>query len=47
LPTTTDYHSFREGIMPTWEDPSKRQVSGSSDCRARLASRYWRRLSRR
>jgi len=42
LPTTTDYHFFRSGIKPTWEDP----------CNARggkwivrlpkgLASRYW------
>ena len=21
LPTTTDYHFFRDGIKPTWEDP--------------------------
>jgi hypothetical protein len=42
LPTTTDYHFFREGIMPTWEDPSNAK-GGKWIVRLPkgLASRYW------
>lgn len=42
LPTTTDYHFFREGIKPTWEDPNNAQ-GGKWIVRLRkgLASRYW------
>lgn len=42
LPTTTDYHFFREGIKPTWEDPSNAK-GGKWIVRLRkgLASRYW------
>ena len=42
LPTTTDYHFFREGIMPTWEDPSNSK-GGKWIVRLPkgLASRYW------
>ena len=28
LPTTTDYHFFRDGIKPTWEDPSNAKRQG-------------------
>eukprot|EP01083_Nonionella_stella_P081639 225006_1 len=42
LPTTTDYHFFRDGIKPTWEDPSNAK-GGKWIVRLRkgLASRYW------
>ena len=42
LPTTTDYHFFREGIKPTWED-SNNAKGGKWIVRLRkgLASRYW------
>eukprot|EP00559_Dactyliosolen_fragilissimus_P004065 CAMPEP_0184860558 /NCGR_PEP_ID=MMETSP0580-20130426/5422_1 /TAXON_ID=1118495 /ORGANISM="Dactyliosolen fragilissimus" /LENGTH=281 /DNA_ID=CAMNT_0027357705 /DNA_START=709 /DNA_END=1555 /DNA_ORIENTATION=+ len=42
LPTTTDYHFFRHGIKPTWEDPQN-QRGGKWIVRLRkgLASRYW------
>mmetsp|Transcript_28460 Transcript_28460/g.37924 ORF Transcript_28460/g.37924 Transcript_28460/m.37924 type:complete len:249 (-) Transcript_28460:115-861(-) len=42
LPTTTDYHFFREGIKPTWEDASNSR-GGKWIVRLRkgLASRYW------
>lgn len=42
LPSTTDYHFFREGIKPTWEDPSN--IRGGKwivRLRKGLASRYW------
>lgn len=42
LPNTTDYHFFREGIKPTWED-SGNAKGGKWIVRLRkgLASRYW------
>lgn len=42
LPHTTDYHFFRDGIKPTWEDPSNAK-GGKWIVRLRkgLASRYW------
>jgi len=42
LPTTTDYHFFRDGIKPTWEDPHNAR-GGKWIVRLRkgLASRYW------
>jgi len=42
LPTPTDYHFFREGIKPTWEDVSNSK-GGKWIVRLRkgLASRYW------
>jgi len=42
LPTTTDYHFFREGIKPTWEDKLN-SCGGKWIVRLRkgLASRYW------
>lgn len=42
LPTTTDYHFFRDGIKPTWEDPGNAR-GGKWIVRLRkgLASRYW------
>lgn len=42
LPTTTDYHFFREGIKPTWEDSSN-AAGGKWIVRLPkgLASRYW------
>jgi len=42
LPTTTDYHFFRDGIKPTWEDPSNTR-GGKWIIRLPkgLASRYW------
>ncbi|KAL3945258.1 MAG: hypothetical protein SGBAC_000669 [Bacillariaceae sp.] len=42
LPTTTDYHFFREGIKPTWED-SNNAKGGKWIIRLPkgLASRYW------
>ncbi len=42
LPTTTDYHFFRHGIKPTWEDPSNTK-GGKWIVRLKkgLASRYW------
>lgn len=42
LPTTTDYHFFRSGIKPTWEDPSN--IRGGKwivRLKKGLASRYW------
>lgn len=38
----TDYHFFREGIKPTWEDPSNAK-GGKWIVRLRkgLSSRYW------
>lgn len=42
LPNTTDYHFFRDGIKPTWEDPGN--VHGGKwivRLRKGLASRYW------
>lgn len=42
LPSTTDYHLFRVGIKPTWEDPSN--VKGGKwivRLKKGLASRYW------
>jgi translation initiation factor 4E len=42
LPTTTDYHFFRDGIKPTWEDPGNSK-GGKWIIRLPkgLASRYW------
>lgn len=42
LPATTDYHFFRGGIKPTWEDPSNAK-GGKWIVRLPkgLASRYW------
>jgi translation initiation factor 4E len=42
LPTTTDYHFFRDGIKPTWED-SNNARGGKWIVRLPkgLASRYW------
>jgi translation initiation factor 4E len=42
LPSATDYHFFREGIKPTWEDPSNAR-GGKWIVRLRkgLSSRYW------
>lgn len=42
LPTTTDYHFFREGVKPTWEDPYNAK-GGKWIVRLPkgLASRYW------
>lgn len=42
LPTSTDYHFFREGIKPTWEDASNAR-GGKWIVRLKkgLASRYW------
>ena len=42
LPSATDYHFFREGIKPTWEDPSNSR-GGKWIVRLRkgLSSRYW------
>jgi translation initiation factor 4E len=42
LPNGTDYHFFREGIKPTWEDPSNAK-GGKWIVRLRkgLSSRYW------
>jgi len=42
LPNTTDYHFFRDGIKPTWEDPSN-EKGGKWIVRLPkgLASRYW------
>lgn len=42
LPTTTDYHFFRKGIKPTWEDASNAK-GGKWIVRLKkgLASRYW------
>jgi translation initiation factor 4E len=42
LPSTTDYHLFRCGIKPTWEDPNN--VKGGKwivRLKKGLASRYW------
>jgi translation initiation factor 4E len=40
--TTTDYHLFKDGIKPTWEDPQN-QKGGKWMVRLKkgLASRYW------
>lgn len=42
LPTTTDYHFFREGVKPTWEDAANAR-GGKWIVRLKkgLASRYW------
>ena len=42
LPTTTDYHFFKDGIKPTWEDPHNAR-GGKWIVRLPkgLASRYW------
>jgi translation initiation factor 4E len=42
LPNTSDYHLFREGVTPTWED-SANAKGGKWIVRLRkgLASRYW------
>jgi translation initiation factor 4E len=42
LPNTTDYHFFRDGIKPTWEDPGNSR-GGKWIIRLPkgLASRYW------
>lgn len=42
LPTTTDIHFFRDGVKPTWEDPSN-SSGGKWIVRLPkgLASRYW------
>lgn len=42
LPTTTDYHFFRGGIKPTWEDPNNAK-GGKWIVRLPkgLSSRYW------
>jgi len=42
LPSITDYHCFREGIEPTWEDPNNAK-GGKWIVRLKkgLASRYW------
>ena len=42
LTNGTDYHFFREGIKPTWEDPSNAK-GGKWIVRLRkgLSSRYW------
>jgi translation initiation factor 4E len=42
LPTTTDIHFFRDGVKPTWEDPSNSH-GGKWIVRLPkgLASRYW------
>lgn len=42
LPNTTDYHFFREGIKPTWEDPWNAK-GGKWIVRLKkgLVSRYW------
>jgi translation initiation factor 4E len=42
LKTTTDYHLFKEGIKPTWEDPQN-ENGGKWIVRLKkgLASRYW------
>lgn len=42
LPNTTDYHFFRDGIKPTWEDPGNAR-GGKWIIRLPkgLASRYW------
>jgi translation initiation factor 4E len=42
LPNTTDFHFFRKGIKPTWEDPEN--VKGGKwliRLKKGLASRYW------
>jgi translation initiation factor 4E len=42
LPNTTDFHFFRRGIKPTWEDPEN--VKGGKwliRLKKGLASRYW------
>jgi len=44
LPSTTDYHFFREGIKPTWEDPAN-SAGGKWTVRlpkkGLLGARYW------
>jgi len=42
LPNTTDFHFFRKGIKPTWEDPEN--IKGGKwliRLKKGLASRYW------
>ena len=45
LTTTTDYHLFKDGITPTWEDPQNAR-GGKWIVRLRkgLANRYWEQL---
>ena len=45
LTTTTDYHLFKEGITPTWEDPANSR-GGKWIVRLKkgLATRYWEEL---
>lgn len=47
-PTNCDYHVFREGIRPMWED-SENQAGGKWIVRLKkgLAARYWEDLARR
>ncbi|GMF12330.1 unnamed protein product [Phytophthora lilii] len=42
LPNTMDYHLFKTGIKPMWEDPANRR-GGKWMVRLRkgIASRYW------
>eukprot|EP00297_Palpitomonas_bilix_P017188 CAMPEP_0113870280 /NCGR_PEP_ID=MMETSP0780_2-20120614/2000_1 /TAXON_ID=652834 /ORGANISM="Palpitomonas bilix" /LENGTH=183 /DNA_ID=CAMNT_0000855543 /DNA_START=257 /DNA_END=808 /DNA_ORIENTATION=+ /assembly_acc=CAM_ASM_000599 len=42
LPSTSDYHMFREGIKPIWEDPANAK-GGKWMIRLKkgLASKYW------
>lgn len=48
LPNTMDYHLFKTGIKPMWEDPANRR-GGKWMVRLRkgIASRYWEDLVRR
>ncbi|KAL7442594.1 hypothetical protein ACHAXH_005244 [Discostella pseudostelligera] len=44
LPATTDYHFFREGVKPTWEDPYNSHGGRWTvrlPKRGLLGSRYW------
>lgn len=45
LPTTTDYHLFKHGIKPMWEDPGNRK-GGKWMIRLRkgIASLYWEKI---
>lgn len=47
LPNTMDYHLFKTGIKPMWEDPANRR-GGKWMVRLRkgIASRYWEDLVR-
>ena len=47
LPNTMDYHLFKTGIKPIWEDPANRR-GGKWMVRLRkgIASRYWEDLVR-